>query len=53
MKAKIVIEKYRKTLLRLADRPISEVGEYEVLAEIHASSIKSIDLSGRAGCGCY
>lgn len=48
MKA-MVIEKYGKTPLRLADRPIPEVGEHEVLLEIHAASINSIDSKIREG----
>lgn len=48
MKA-MVIEKYGKTPLQLADRPMPQVGEYDVLAEIHAASINPIDFKIRDG----
>ncbi|MEK3838077.1 MULTISPECIES: NADP-dependent oxidoreductase [unclassified Paenibacillus] len=48
MKA-MVIEKYGKTPLRLADRPMPEAGEHEVLAEIRAASINPIDFKIRDG----
>ncbi|AIQ60788.1 NADP-dependent oxidoreductase [Paenibacillus borealis] len=48
MKA-MVIEKYGQTPLLLADRPMPEVGEHEVLAEIHAASINPIDFKIRDG----
>ena len=42
MKA-VVIDKYGKVPMRLAEMPVPEIGEYEVLAEIHAASINPID----------
>ncbi|KOP81266.1 NADP-dependent oxidoreductase [Cytobacillus solani] len=42
MKA-MVIDKYGKVPLRLAEMPTPEIGEYEVLAEIHAASMNPID----------
>ncbi|OMF20378.1 hypothetical protein BK132_34570 [Paenibacillus sp. FSL H8-0259] len=48
MKA-MVIEKYGQTPLVLAERPVSEAGEHEVLAEIHAASINPIDFKIRDG----
>ncbi|MEK5040491.1 NADP-dependent oxidoreductase [Sporosarcina sp. FSL K6-3457] len=48
MKA-MIIEKYGKTPLLLADRPMPTVGDYEVLAEIHAASINPLDSKIRDG----
>lgn len=48
MKA-MVIDKYGKAPMRLAEMPVPEIGEYEVLAEIHAASINPIDFKIRDG----
>jgi alcohol dehydrogenase len=48
MKA-MIIEKYGKNPLLLADIPTPSVGDYEVLAEIHAASINPIDFKVRDG----
>ncbi|MBM7601511.1 alcohol dehydrogenase [Virgibacillus halotolerans] len=48
MKA-MIIEKYGKTPLLLADRPMPTVGDYEVLAEIHVASINPLDSKIRDG----
>lgn len=48
MKA-MVIDKYGKAPLRLAEMSTPEIGEYEVLAEIHAASINPIDFKIRDG----
>lgn len=48
MKA-MVIDKYGKVPLRLAEMPTPEIGEYEVLAEIHAASMNPIDFKIRDG----
>ncbi|WP_102275605.1 NADP-dependent oxidoreductase [Cytobacillus massiliigabonensis] len=48
MKA-MVIDKYGKVPMRLAELPTPEIGEYEVLAEIHAASINPIDFKIRDG----
>ncbi|GIO24043.1 NADP-dependent oxidoreductase [Oceanobacillus sp. J11TS1] len=45
----MVIDKYGKVPMRLAEMPIPEIGEYEVLAEIHAASINPIDFKIRDG----
>ncbi|WP_409347143.1 NADP-dependent oxidoreductase [Paenibacillus sp. MBLB4367] len=45
----MVIEKYGKYPLKLADIPIPEVGDHDVLAEIHAASINPLDLLVRDG----
>ncbi|WP_339251035.1 NADP-dependent oxidoreductase [Paenibacillus sp. FSL P2-0136] len=45
----LVIEKYGKTPLLSADRPMPEIGEQDVLAEIHAASINPIDFKIRDG----
>lgn len=48
MKA-MVIDRYGKVPMRLAEIPTPEVGEHEVLAEIHAASINPIDFKIRDG----
>ncbi|MGG0719659.1 NADP-dependent oxidoreductase [Robertmurraya massiliosenegalensis] len=48
MKA-MVIERYGKVPMRLAELPTPEIGEYEVLAEIHAASINPVDFKIRDG----
>ncbi|UGB28759.1 NADP-dependent oxidoreductase [Metabacillus sp. B2-18] len=48
MKA-MVIDRYGKVPMRLAELTIPEIGEYEVLAEIHAASINPIDFKIRDG----
>jgi alcohol dehydrogenase len=48
MKA-MVIDKYGKVPMRLAEMPTPEIGEYEVLAEIHAASINPVDFKIRDG----
>ena len=48
MKA-MIIEKYGKFPLKLADMPIPTVGENDVLAEIHAASINPVDFKIRDG----
>ncbi len=48
MKA-MVIDQYGKGPMRLAEMPIPEINEYEVLAEIHAASINPIDFKIRDG----
>ena len=48
MKA-MVIDKYGKVPMRLAEVPTPEIGEYEVLAEIHAASINPVDFKIRDG----
>jgi len=48
MKA-MIIDRYGKVPMRLAEMPTPEIGEYEVLAEIHAASINPIDFKIRDG----
>jgi len=48
MKA-MVIDRYGKIPMRLAEMPAPEMDEYEVLAEIHAASINPIDFKIRDG----
>ncbi|RDW16584.1 NADPH:quinone reductase [Oceanobacillus arenosus] len=48
MKA-MVIDKYGKIPLRLTKMPVPEIGEYEVLTEIHAASINPLDFRIRNG----
>ncbi|MEC1177137.1 NADP-dependent oxidoreductase [Metasolibacillus meyeri] len=48
MKA-MVIEQYGKVPMRLAEVPVPEIGDYEVLAEIHAASINPVDFKIRDG----
>ncbi|MEN1938579.1 NADP-dependent oxidoreductase [Paenibacillus sp. 102] len=45
----MVIDKYGKVPMRMAEMPIPEINEYEVLAEIHAASINPIDFKIRDG----
>lgn len=45
----MVIEKYGKYPLKLADIPMPAVGDHDVLAEIHAASINPLDLLVRDG----
>ncbi len=48
MKA-MVIDKYGNAPMRLAEVPTPNIGEYEILAEIHAASINPIDFKIRDG----
>ena len=48
MKA-MVIDRYGKVPMRLAEMPLPEIGEHEVLAEIHAASINPVDFKIRDG----
>ncbi|GAA0435717.1 NADP-dependent oxidoreductase [Virgibacillus salarius] len=48
MKA-MVIDRYGKVPMRLAEMPTPEIREYEVLAEIHAASINPVDFKIRDG----
>lgn len=45
----MVIDRYGKVPMRIAEMPTPEIGEYEVLAEIHAASINPIDFKIRDG----
>lgn len=45
----MVIERYGKVPMSLAEMPIPEIGEYEVLAEIHAASFNPVDFKIRDG----
>ncbi len=45
----MVIDRYGNVPMRLAEMPTPEIGEYEVLAEIHAASINPIDFKIRDG----
>lgn len=45
----MIIEKYGKSPLLLADILTPSVGDYDVLAEIHAASINPIDFKVRDG----
>ncbi|WP_042349881.1 NADP-dependent oxidoreductase [Bacillus massiliigorillae] len=45
----MVIDKYGKFPMRLAEVPIPEIEEHEVLAEIHAASINPVDYKIRDG----
>lgn len=45
----MVIDRYGKVPMRLAEKPTPEIDEYEVLAEIHAASINPIDFKIRDG----
>ncbi|MEK3889428.1 NADP-dependent oxidoreductase [Bacillus sp. FSL K6-3431] len=45
----MVIDSYGKVPMRLAEMPTPEIGEYEVLAEIHAASINPVDFKIRDG----
>ncbi|HHT7141000.1 TPA: NADP-dependent oxidoreductase [Bacillus cereus] len=48
MKA-MIIDKYGKVPMRMAEVPIPEINEHEVLAEIYAASINPIDFKIRDG----
>ncbi|QEL69675.1 MULTISPECIES: NADP-dependent oxidoreductase [unclassified Bacillus cereus group] len=48
MKA-MIIDRYGKIPMRMAEVPTPEINEYEVLAEIHAASINPIDFKIRDG----
>ncbi|WP_456274752.1 NADP-dependent oxidoreductase [Bacillus sp. AK031] len=48
MKA-MMIDKYGKVPMRLAEVPTPEIGENEVLAEIHAASINPVDFKIQGG----
>ncbi|MGG8359718.1 NADP-dependent oxidoreductase [Bacillus cereus] len=48
MKA-MIIDRYGKVPIRMAEVPTPEINEYEVLAEIHAASINPIDFKIRDG----
>ncbi|HDR7640636.1 MULTISPECIES: NADP-dependent oxidoreductase [Bacillus] len=48
MKA-MIIDKYGKVPMRMAEVPTPEINEYELLAEIHAASINPIDFKIRDG----
>jgi alcohol dehydrogenase len=48
MKA-MVIDRYGEAPMRLAEMPTPVLGEYEVLAEIHAASINPVDFKIRDG----
>ncbi|KAA0789198.1 NADP-dependent oxidoreductase [Bacillus wiedmannii] len=48
MKA-MIIDKYGKVPMRMAEVPTPEINEHEVLAEIHAASINPIDFKIRDG----
>lgn len=45
----MIIDKYGKVPMRLTEIPIPEIGENEVLAEIHAASINPVDFKIRDG----
>ncbi|MED4213235.1 NADP-dependent oxidoreductase [Priestia megaterium] len=45
----MVIDRYGKVPMHLAEMPTPEISEYEVLAEIHAASINPIDFKIRDG----
>jgi len=45
----MVIDRYGKVPMRLEEMPTPEIGEYEVLAEIHAASMNPIDFKIRDG----
>ncbi|WHY32205.1 NADP-dependent oxidoreductase [Cytobacillus firmus] len=45
----MVIDRYGKVPMRLAEITAPEIGEYEVLAEIHAASINPVDFKIRDG----
>src|SRR5690625_7089658 len=47
MKA-MIIDKYGKVPLRLVEVPLPEIGEYEVLIEIHAAGINPLDFRIRS-----
>ncbi|MEK3981456.1 NADP-dependent oxidoreductase [Psychrobacillus sp. FSL K6-2836] len=45
----MVIDRYGKIPMRLAEMPTPEISEYEILAEIHAASINPVDFKIRDG----
>ncbi|MEC0245809.1 NADP-dependent oxidoreductase [Paenibacillus chitinolyticus] len=45
----MVVDRYGKVPMRLAEMPVPEIGEHEVLAEIHAASINPVDFKIRDG----
>ncbi|NQD68025.1 NADP-dependent oxidoreductase [Bacillus haikouensis] len=45
----MMIDRYGKVPMRLTEVPAPEIGEYEVLAEIHAASINPVDFKIRDG----
>ncbi|AAP10432.1 Quinone oxidoreductase [Bacillus cereus ATCC 14579] len=45
----MIIDRYGKVPMRMAEVPTPEINEYEVLAEIHAASINPIDFKIRDG----
>ncbi|SFK31446.1 alcohol dehydrogenase [Halobacillus dabanensis] len=45
----MIVDKYGKVPMHLAEMPTPEIGENEVLAEIHAASINPIDFKIRDG----
>lgn len=45
----MVIDRYGKVPMHLVEMPTPEIGEYEVLAEIHAASINPVDFKIRDG----
>jgi alcohol dehydrogenase len=45
----MMINRYGKVPMRLTEVPAPEIGEYEVLAEIHAASINPVDFKIRDG----
>lgn len=45
----MIINSYGKVPMHLEEMPMPEVGEYEVLAEIHAASINPVDFKIRDG----
>ncbi|MFJ7972511.1 NADP-dependent oxidoreductase [Psychrobacillus sp. NPDC096389] len=45
----MVMDRYGKVPMRLAEMPTPEIGENEVLAEIHAASINPVDFKIRDG----
>ncbi|MDI2588822.1 NADP-dependent oxidoreductase [Psychrobacillus sp. NEAU-3TGS] len=45
----MVIDRYGKVPMRLEEMPTPKIGDYEVLAEIHAASINPIDFKIRDG----
>lgn len=45
----MVIDRYGKVPMRLEEMPTPKIGDYEILAEIHAASINPIDFKIRDG----
>jgi alcohol dehydrogenase len=44
-----VIERYGKVPLKLAEMPVPDIGEHDILAKIHAASVNPIDFKIRDG----